>query len=140
MRVFIPEIGTKLTLKKSWTFTVKNERRNSSFIKLVMDREVEYFGWPLGATHYDTIHYTQCVYENGQKVREVPGESKLYRPIKRSVAWTLPKGTELIVDRIYVRQGNADFSSVTFKMKVGKRVARFFAKLDEVNQMEVNIE
>ena len=137
MKVFIPEIGTKLVLAKPWSFVVKNERRNLSFIKLVMEREPEHRDWPLGAEHYDTYYGTAMkMTKDGQWIKERYSH-KMYRPVKRAVAWTLPKGTELIVDRIYVRQGNSDFSSVTFKMKVGKRVARFFAKLDEVNQMEV---
>jgi len=62
---------------------------------------------------------------------------------------TFPKGTILSVDRIYIRKGAADFSSLTFfadkKTKIirdGKeytspKALRFWAKLKDVNNMKV---
>jgi hypothetical protein len=68
---------------------------------------------------------------------------------------TLPLGTILGVDRIYIRKGNKDYSSVTFFAKnlgsvkvdisrwssrknktVNKKAIRFWAKLEDVNQIE----
>lgn len=73
---------------------------------------------------------------------------KKYKPV---LAITLPKGTHLKVDRIYVRKGSSDFSSITFfaknlgevmvrtgwswhnkKMKK-KKSLRFWAKLVDCN-------
>lgn len=48
---------------------------------------------------------------------------------------TIPKGTELRVERIYIRQGAAGFSSMTLRI-VGKANSRFWAKLDECNGMQ----
>jgi len=66
--------------------------------------------------------------------------SKDQTPIKVS----LPKGTVLAVDRIYIRQQASDFDSVTFRLqstpggKKGK--PRFWAKLSDVNKINMVVE
>ena len=49
---------------------------------------------------------------------------------------TLSKDSILKVARIYIRKGNKDFSSVTFFVK-GTYNGRFFARLADVNKMEI---
>ena len=60
---------------------------------------------------------------------------------RRSIPVELPAGIELVFDRLYVRQGMADYDSVTFIIKdhpedqfVG---VRFWAKLNDVNNLNV---
>lgn len=74
---------------------------------------------------------------------------------KESIEVTLPAGTELSVDRIYIRKGASEYSSITFYAKrlpeityTGKRwhygsskpkkikAFRFWAKLADCNQIE----
>jgi uncharacterized protein YueI len=67
---------------------------------------------------------------------------------------TLPAGTVLAVDRIYIRKGSSDFSSITFYAKglgeseiknrwSGKttkwKAQRFWAKLTDCNQIEFEL-
>jgi hypothetical protein len=67
---------------------------------------------------------------------------------------TLPKGTVLAVDRIYIRKGASDYSSITFyakglgeseiKNRWSNRVTkwkaqRFWAKLSDCNQIEFEL-
>lgn len=55
---------------------------------------------------------------------------------------TLPPDTVLKVARIYIRQGQQEFNSVTFKVtecKYLKKNARFWVKLDDVNRLECDI-
>ena len=60
---------------------------------------------------------------------------------KDSITVTLPKGTILKVDRIYIRKGKSDYSSITFYCKnlpntTSKKKSksfRFWAKLEDVN-------
>ena len=56
---------------------------------------------------------------------------------------TLPKGTVLKVDRIYIRKGGSPFSSVSFWAEGikghDKRGARFWAKLNDCNNIEFKI-
>lgn len=53
----------------------------------------------------------------------------------------LPKGTVLSVERVYIRKGSKDFSSLSFRIVTSPNSdinkARFFAKLKDVNQMLV---
>ena len=54
---------------------------------------------------------------------------------------TLPKDTKLKVDRIYIRKGNKEFSSISFLFNPGQKVLkfkqnRFWAKLEDVNNIE----
>lgn len=56
---------------------------------------------------------------------------------------TIPVGTELTVDRIYIRKNASEFDSLTFRVTktrdpnpIPKVGTRFWAKLHDVNQME----
>lgn len=62
---------------------------------------------------------------------------------KKSIKVTLPKGTILKIDRIYIRKGSSDYSSITFYAKdmlkpntKKKYSPRFWAKLSDCNQIE----
>lgn len=59
-------------------------------------------------------------------------------PLYQSSKVVLPSGTILKVDRIYIRKGRANFSSVTFwaKLPSEKNSVRFWAKLSDVNNIE----
>ncbi len=63
----------------------------------------------------------------------------------KPVRVTLPAGTELGIDRIYIRRGNKEFDSITFnllgvptqKLQYGAKMrVRFWAKLAAVNTIE----
>lgn len=63
------------------------------------------------------------------------------RDEKRNWQVMLPKGTELKIDRIYIRKGVSDYSSLTFFInsspdtRITKKI-RFWAKLSDVNTIE----
>ena len=52
---------------------------------------------------------------------------------------TLPEGTELSIERMFIRKGSEDYNSVTFRGEVGHlgvlRKVRFWARLDDVNNI-----
>lgn len=62
---------------------------------------------------------------------------------------SLPAGTVLTVDRIYIRNGASDFSSLTFRASIpgkktvtgsfGKTGVRFWAKLNDVNRIQCEV-
>jgi hypothetical protein len=73
---------------------------------------------------------------------------------KEDLTITLPKGTVLAVDRIYIRKGASDFSSITFFAKgLGEtevknrwsgrttkwKAQRFWAKLSDCNQIDFDL-
>lgn len=121
MRVFIPELGTILTLAQPWTFTIINENRNRGLAALRGVKNPDYY-FPFGTEENKEI---SGGWNYRQRVPVDPGTH------------TLEAGTNLEVDRIYVRKGNEEFSSVTFKMRVGSKMIRFFAKLDDINKIEL---
>jgi len=70
-----------------------------------------------------------------------------------SVDASLPAGTELIIDRYYIKQNLGDFDSVSFRIaganavakshpyfsKTTRRQVRFWAKLSDVNRLSVEL-
>ena len=63
---------------------------------------------------------------------------------------TIPVCSQLGVDRVYIRKGVGDYSSITFNLHKGgeivfngkaiKAFGRFWAKLSDVNKMKVRID
>lgn len=121
MQMFIPEIGTVITLAEDWTFKVVNEARNQSLAKLMQDPHAADYYHPFGTKENDEFGVSSSGY-----YRRIPIDPGTY---------TFKTGTSMEVDRIYVRKGNEDFSSVTFKARVGNKVVRFFAHLNDVNKI-----
>lgn len=109
MKVWIPRCGDAVSLLQPWTLWLHYEHRNVGVYDMVEPR---------------------------------PGAGdRFYRRDVKPVSWTVPAGTELVFDRVYIRQNNDEFASVTFIVKehpddsfVGER---FWAKLDDVNNLDV---
>ena len=117
MKLFIPEIGTKLTLTKRWTFNLHHEYRNDmAGVELgLADLGVHgTYSWKIGKWHAN------------------PGPDVV----------ALPAKTVLTVNRIYIRQGAEDYSSITFWAKIPgmKKKIRFWAKLSDVNNIHYKLE
>jgi hypothetical protein len=122
----IPEIGDVLELTSKWEFTLHLERRNLEFGRKyhgVTKSEIEAYNkwrdWYWYGWDYNTKTYIRT--------------ERLPKPDPKPV--TLPKGTLLKVDRIYIRRGNAEFSSVTFRIPNLPK-SRFWAKLSDVNNIK----
>jgi hypothetical protein len=111
MKFYIPEIGDEIKLTKDWEFKVTREFRN---------KELEEKYLP----------------EKSKKLDPIGSRHDNYGEIIGNVI--LPKGTVLSIDRIYIRKGASDYSSVTFIIRSegkGKKI-RFFAKLQDCNNIE----
>lgn len=128
MKMYIPEIGDSIKLTSDWTFDLYNEYRNDSVGPL--------FGLPENYSHIeDTKRYD--VYK---KTGVFPEEETIVTSV------TLPAGTILKVDRIYIRKNNEEFSSLSFFITetslpgFTKKRYRFWAKLADVNNMEFEID
>ena len=109
MKLYIPRLGNKLQLSENWTFDLYSEYRNNSLLKKLLSKN-----W--------IEDYTKFI-QTGQNVS----------PIKV----TLPKGTVLNVERIYIRKGASDYDSITFKIEDcdNKELikSRFWVKLKDAN-------
>jgi hypothetical protein len=108
MKLYIPEIGDVIKLRKDWEFTLYNESRN---VRLFEAFNIEY------VNRYYAMD-------------NIPAHN-----VK------LPKNTELKIDRVYIRKGAADYSSLSFFIQSHPsddnfKGARFWAKLSDVNEIE----
>jgi len=134
MKLYIPALGEQLRLTVDWTFNLYDEDRNSTLMEFIGDTRST--GWVLNKQH-------------------------------TSIPCTIPAGSVLKIERIYIRKGQGDFDSVTFTWpgkktmartvqrkvdvwrghgqpmeshfvtdKIQSRVVRFWAKLDDVNNLE----
>lgn len=128
MILCVPTVGQKVRVLdgQEWKFHLIGESRNHSAIKHFHPTEQEEvffyddFDLPEGVNYYT---YFQ---QNGRA------------PDRKKWLTTLPEGTVLTIDRIYLRKGKDEFDSITFVLNKPKGVkgpmVRFWVRLDEVNQ------
>lgn len=116
MKLWIPKCGDAAKLDADWTFNLLNEYRNHELWKKFVTT--------------DTVVKSRV---GGEWDPEIIKE--------KACTPTFPVGTELVFDRIYIRQENKEYASVTFIIKehpnedlIGDR---FWVKLDEANQMHL---
>ena len=168
-QLFIPEIGTEITLAQDWTFTLYPERRNEKLFdklklpfhtvsvdekdgfpertKVILNKEQE--------IEFDAVHeacYTGNSFPSRWNKNELEREfdtdkywierSNWIRKNKdnfvQNFTIKFDAGTILRIDRIYIRKGNSEYSSISFWIKNGlNKGARFWAKLDEVNTIHI---
>lgn len=110
MQLFVPALNTQLRLIEDWKFELHIDYRNS--------------------------------------------EIRDHLAVDESGAVIIPAKTILRVDRIYIRKGSSDFDSISFTVvdspnkriatkKYGgtfsRRQARFWAKLDDCNKMQIEV-
>ncbi len=72
------------------------------------------------------------------KVLELNYSNGYYKEDPKPESVTIEKGATLKIDRIYIRKGAQDFSSITFYLTSDKfkKKVRFWAKLKDVNNIE----
>jgi hypothetical protein len=166
LRLHIPDIGDTITLAADWSFPLYKEYRNDdvwdSFADLnsnmnkFYDEEreirrlkyehahIEYFDAVHSGKPQETIDFLWSEYIQHHVRYHL-------EPVAYPI--TLPKNTELKVDRVFIRKGASDYSSITFNisktdisfltsqrdggtMKKGRK-RRFWVKLKDANTMEI---
>lgn len=168
MQLYVPEIGDMIRLTEDWSFTLYRETRNDSLwtAEKCRERRVEpdhtpvreleqkiegiesrltfeviknAYGW---APSRVQVYASQEDKDNHRLFRTQLSELN-QRPVWAPV--TLPKDTVLKVDRIYIRKGISEYSSITFYVwsKPGpvaanapKKKSRFWAKLADCNNIQ----
>jgi len=175
-KFYIPEIGDTIILTEDWNFTLHCEDRNLSLGAYLgyykqhnlwvpdsvprmrkIDYEVEY-------PSYDD--YKRMGYERHQQaLREAEHANTEYVKFwedhkkwcikcdkvgKEALSVTLKSGTVLSIDRIYIRKGAQEYSSISFFAKGlgtvnvytgvfnpdrNAKALRFWAKLDDCNNI-----
>lgn len=173
MRLYVPEIGDRFRLTADWTFALHNEGRNSDlWSALDCDRhpsvavyEAKYRalieerdalierGETVSHSYYGNPTVTRKRVALADQARYDEIQKEFYQRKPAIVEITLPAGTELTVDRVYIRKGAGDYSSLSFYIadtplmalkpagkggfKKGRR--RFWAKLADVNRIECEV-
>lgn len=155
MKMYIPELGDRIVLTKDWSFQLFNEHRNSGLINLLgvkfkgdyyVYNGKQYFHasktelndrYSVSPLKYDGDFKKWNRYDviNGR----VPGVTFVK---ETGIEVFLKAGQVLTVDRIYVRKGASDFSSITFNYigaPKGSGRVRFWAKLADVNTIEFDL-
>lgn len=162
MNLFIPEVGTTLKLSEDWTFTLAFQYRNESFVQAAIGGmfnvppELRVFHRHYSEKDKSIIFALKDTEYKDQAVIRTSDFPKDYPVVQHNhldgVRFTLTKGTELKIDRIYVRKGKSDYSSLTFNVvntthpflvdKKGKKKGklRFWATLDDVNQIQCELQ
>lgn len=111
MRFYVPEIGDTLWLAEDWSFPLYEERRNDTLLSVIVP------------------NYKETKFRNWRE-----------RRFNEAHSCVMPAGTELIVARVYIRNGASDYSSLTFRIghceHKAWRKKRFWAKLSDVNRIE----
>jgi len=156
MKLYIPEIGDQFKLITDWTFVLYEEQRNKSLWDLyncknsteveiknnrekVIKNEIndieKKYKQPFGY-HW---HYTNCKWEPDDITRVTELRNELYDCA--AVTVTIPKDSILKLDRIFIRKGMDDWSSLTFYLTHHpdisfKKKPRFWAKLHDCNNIE----
>lgn len=165
MQVNIPDIGDRLTLASEWAFDLMYEHRNESLerwwlkrqtgrdLKLSFVRKQPHepwtHPWRWVALQADTLTTWNGYWSDNSADYE--GPEALFRQLANdpmvgirtegelaSKLWLrcrLPAGSQLTVDRVYIRKGMNDFSSISFwALPHGeKKRHRFWVKLKDAN-------
>jgi len=154
MRLYVPEIGDTIRLTSDWTFELQNEYRNRSLWELMgCDSTPEVLAHKNNQTllRNELNQLESSLYPNGywrysghtvDPVKEARRQ-ELYDLLREQekVQVTIAKGSVLSIDRIYIRKGGSDWSSLTFFLKESptyqfKKKPRFWTKLSECNKIE----
>lgn len=142
MKMFIPEIGTRFSLETDWTFCLYTENRNEALVN-ASNFPRDACGWWVSPSSKGAAERAGWIVDDEE------------RPCYWKRLHTLPSGTVLSVDRIYIRRGISEYSSVSFnldrksvnpdysmfaqKIANTKGRCRFLAKLSDVNNIEFTL-
>lgn len=160
MRLFIPEIGTKLELTKNWSFKLYEEGRNDTLFEAlnicilpIKERKRNVSQGTIRSYMYHV--FSRSVLNMGRNYRELYLSPKVVEQAiqlywiesipeedDRVANVSLPKWTILTVDRIYIRKWASWYSSISFyaqHVDLGKKRVRFWAKLSDVNTIDCDI-
>jgi hypothetical protein len=164
--LYIPEIGDRITLAEDWTFPLYREHRNDALWAILsgnadpaivaLERRKTALVEELEAirrrgaeeatgTLVKMAFETQLIVrdEDRSRDRELRAELMEVNMTEASIAVTLPAGTVLAIDRIYIRKGISDYSSLSFNLtatldpliSAARGRKRFWAKLADCNRI-----
>lgn len=151
MKLYIPNLGDKLRLTQDWTFRLYYESRNSSLLSEIFDNTPIFFDYcpdKISISDYNRKFLEELINRKliapEYVMRKIwIAELKIYKHIEVSIIdrqlllnmelyYTIPAGSILTVDRIYIRKGQGSFNSLSFRYNK----KRFWVNLSDVNNIE----
>lgn len=135
MNIFIPEIGSQIKLIEPWIFFLSEESRNNSIFNALKEGNSSLRKFSIEEEH------------QGYKY------NNSYKTQRNVFEMSLPVDTVLTIDRIYIRQQQANYSSVSFiindttqpyllrakESKKKKTCGRFWVKLNDANKIKCEL-
>lgn len=138
-KMYIPQLRDKIQLTADWTFKLYCESRNSSLFKETDIRQKEQAAWQKYRDLEYQIDQLGGKYSAPQDLREQCRQA-YHEAYNVSTDYTFPVGTLLSIDRIYIKNGQSDYDSVTFRLiDPYRKGIRFWAKLCDVNNIEFDL-
>ena len=158
-QLFVPNLGTIIQLTENWTFKLFFEHRNHTLIQAHCDKKPDFsnitdaydlklkkkfFGWNEG----DFAGHELLRHEEPMTEEQLSSTYRTYKSTNASrnayLLATLPAGTQLVIDRIYIRRGVEAYNSVTFRTNKNCpekkfRSKRFWARLADVNKIVADV-
>lgn len=179
MTLALVDIGDTLRLTADWTFQLHQEGRNHEFalgldllsVGTAWDTLMHRIGIVTGKNYYQTRPFPESerYYFERDLATRIHGSRRAALAMEElsefdrgtvellnafTLHATIPAGAELTVDRVYIRKGAKDFSSLSFLVTdpapFGQRLApvakrgfkkahRFWAKLADCRRMEATL-
>lgn len=129
MKLFLPTIGSRLVLSKPWTFRLKDEYKNTNFWTAIHGAPVRQSRW----YGYDPITGNKST----SPVKTTLCDRQETYATAPPILTTLPKGTTLIIEQIFIRKGMREYDAVSFRIPKGGSsglpASKFLVPLKEVN-------
>lgn len=163
-QLFIPSLGTIITLAEEWQFKLFFEHRNETLLKALCENPYPEaidpkkitdgrYSWRCGKQYWganpehhegsELLRYLEPLDE-----KELEDAHHTYRSTNSRrepyLLVTMPAGQQLKFDRIYIRAGVTAYNSVTFRTtKIGPdkkfHSKRFWVKLQDANNVICNV-
>lgn len=139
-QLFVPALGTIIVLAEDWTFKLFFERRNKTLLKALCPKKGggAYVGYnPDDHAGSELLRHLDPLTD-----KELLDAHHTYRTTNSNrqpyLEVTLPAGSQLKIDRIYIRAGVTAYNSITFRTtKIcpdkNLRSKRFWVKLQDAN-------
>ena len=139
--LYVPSLGDAVVLAEDWTFPLQAEGRNKSLWEALGLPTLQPSDWWLWEDRITSERKQELI---NAGLTFSYGDINTYsgnrRMILRGTA-TLPKGTVLAIDRIYIRKGAKEYNSVTFFVRETtiphKKQLRFWVSLPDANRMVI---
>lgn len=153
MKIFIPEISTKLKLIHNLEFDCENyemfelSEKSKGAIEIVDSNKVKYDAYNRDLWDKRNLAHTlqynrddRCyeIYDEIQNIVKSKDPNSVF-----NVRCCIKSGAVLNVERVYIRKGASDYSSLTVRILSyeGNKLSniRFYIPLEYANKMEVEV-